>query len=125
MKWPQTFISIHLLLTAAEQLQNSCRTFILLICGCKTFVSTICNHLNFLHFDWSILNGVQTFISAAEDIFILANQRPPFFAATRPLVSGIVRSGTLPPWSRDVARIAFAPGPAGSSNLHVPILSAG
>ena len=69
MKWPQTFISIHLLLTAAEQLQNCYRTFILLICGCRTFVSTICNHTNFLHSDWSILNGVQTFISAAEDAF--------------------------------------------------------
>src|SRR5436305_1797285 len=65
----------------------------------------------------------KTFISAAEDISILANQRPPFFAATRPFVSGGVRSGTLPPWSRDVARIAFPPGPAGSSNAQVPILS--
>jgi hypothetical protein len=66
----------------------------------------------------------KTFISAAEeDISILANQRPPFFAATRPFVSGGVRSGTLPPWSRDVARIAFPPGPAGSSNTQVPILS--
>ena len=38
-------------------------------------------------------------------------------------MSGGVRSGTLPPWSRDVARIAFPPGPAGSSNAQVPILS--
>ena len=34
-----------------------------------------------------------------------------------------VKSGTLPPWSRDVIRIAFPPGPAGSSNTQVPILS--
>ena len=58
-----------------------------------------------------------------EDVSILANQRPAFIPATRPFVSGGVRSGTLPPWSCDVARIAFPPGLAGSSNAQVPILS--
>ena len=54
--------------------------------------------------------------------FILTNQKRPFFAVTRPLVSGGVRTGT-PAWSRGIARIAFRLVLQAGSNLQVPILS--